>query len=549
MTTTTAPRARDLALYQEHEAGFSVRDLADDYGLELREVRQVLADVEAWLATVPAEQRPDLSGPSFLVEVAEAEVVEGELVDDPPPTPSTALVHEDEQRKRWTPTGKAAAALAGQLERYDPQGRLTAIAKMFYDKGESQSTVDTMRFQWMRFCLWCYEHKLDPLPADAVTVHNWIGAHWEMRDVEGKKRGRKGQPYSPNTVRLSLAAIARAHRRYFTQNPAELARFFSENPGELEAAAARKGRDRGALPTPTAHQYVTQAMKGYAKEWYKHGFVEDVAASITVDEMYAMVRTCDLNTVWGIRDAFLMRLAADTGRRNSELMSLDWVHLKMLVTGDAEDELLEVRIPLSKTNQDGSRSDKAYVSADTTLHPELDTLKLMRMWKAVCAAQGFTSGPVFRKVRGTGQERKDGQPRGVIRDERMTRKNYQDIVAQAAHLSGVDIDPGDPEGGYRRCVPHMFRVFMARRLLAAGGTIGQVCDQGGWSRNSPVVLRYDREADAERAENTAGAMIRAAELRRREAKKESADKDATIAKLSGEVARLTAELRRVTGGG
>lgn len=407
--------------------------------------------------------------------------------------------------------GKAAAALAGELERYDPAGRLSAAAAAMFAAGETQSTVDTMRYQFMRFCLWCYEHDRDPLPADKTTIQEWIGANWEMRRSDGVKPGRHGQPYAPDTVRLSLAAIARAHRRYFSRNPGELARFFMDHPGELEAAAARKGRDRGAMPTPTAHEDVAQTMKGYARSWKQAGFTEDIADSITVDEMFAMVRTCDLETVHGIRDAFLLRLAAETGRRNSELMSLDWAHLKWQTPA-----LLVVSVPFSKTNQDGSRDDKAYVEADDFLEPALDTLALGLRWKRLCAAHGHVGGPVFRKTRGTGQARKDGQPRGVILPERMSRKNYQDVVAQAAHLSGID---RTHDGDVRKIVPHSLRVFMARRTLAAGGTIGQVCDQGGWSRKSPVVLRYDREAAGEREGSTPGALIRRAEQARLDAVK------------------------------
>lgn len=438
-----------------------------------------------------------------------SEVVEGTLVeiDGAQAAPPAELVPVSD---RWMPKGKAAAALMGQLASYDKDGRLSAEAQAMYDAGEVESTANTMAYQFLRFVLWCYENNLEPLPTDKVTCQEWIAANYTMKRPDGKLRGRKGQPYAPATVRLSLSAIARAHRRYFTRNPAELARYFRDNPGELEAAAARRGRDRGAMPTPTAHEDVTRSMKGYAKQWKKAGYREDVADSITVDELYAMVRTCDIDlTVQGLRDAFLMRLASDIGRRNSELMSLDWADLRWVHSG-----LLRVTIPWSKTNQDATAGDVAPVEADTFLEPSLDTLRLGLMWKEECASRGFKDGPVFRQVRGTGVRRKDGSRSGVILAARMTKKNYIDVVAQAARLSGVNLDAA---GDIRHIVPHSLRVYFARRSFAAGVSIGVVCDTGGWSRSSPVVINYDRQAESEREGNTPGARIREAEQKRRDA--------------------------------
>lgn len=442
------------------------------------------------------------------------DVIEGELVDHGPP--GTDMV--ETPSALWIPKGKAAAALAGQLAQYDPEGRLSAAAKAMRAKGESESTVATMVYQFYRFCLWCYEHGLDPLPTDRVTVMEWITANFTMKDIhgeyKGRKVGRRKQPYSPNTVRLSLAAIARAHRRYFSRNPDELARYYQRNLAELEAGAHRKGRNRGAMPTPTAHEDVVTTMRGYARDWKEAGYREDIAESITVDELFAMVRTFDLETVPGLRDAFLLRLAAEIGRRNSELMALNWSDLKWQTP-----TLLVVTVPYSKTNQEGAAGDKAYVEADDFYCPELDTVLLGREWKELCASRGFTDGAVFRQVRGTGQRRKDGGHRGVILPDRMEKKNYVDVVAKAARDVGIDYDSA---GDHRKIVPHSLRVFFAKRSLAAGVSIGTVCDQGGWSRNSPVVLRYDRDASREREGNTPGALIRrAAQAAREEAERKA----------------------------
>lgn len=425
------------------------------------------------------------------------EAIEGELLPAlPDRLPS--------ERPEWVPRGRAGDMIMselGKLAKYDPDRRLSAEAAEMFSEGIAESTVSTLGYQWLRVLVWCGETGREHLPMTVQTVQEWMTANYTMKHPDGTLRGRKGQPYAPSTVRLSLAAIARAHRRYYSKHPEALARYYAENPGELDAAATRMGRHRGAMPSPTAHDDVVQHMKGYAKRWKRAGFREDLAATITVDDMFALVRTQDIDgTCVGLRNAFLFRLAAETGRRASDLTALDWSDLRWLSS-----TRLEVTIPYGKTNQEGEAGDTAYVDADETYEPGLDTLLLGREWKELCASRGYTSGPVFRQCR-QGTRRKDGTRSGSILNARMTRKDYADQIAKAAKESGVDHDP--VTGDLRKCTPHMFRVLMATSALGAGVSIGSVCDQGGWSRNSPVVLRYDRAA--KRDGESPGAYIRRA---------------------------------------
>lgn len=402
---------------------------------------------------------------------------------------------------KWKPRGKAAEALAGRLGQVDPLGGLSAAAAEMYELGLNENTTQTYEYQWLRVLVWLgeTEHVLLPEPGEsqdvwwpraARTLVHWIADNYTMTRADGKLRGRKGQPYAPDTVRLSLWVVSRIFRR------------------------------RG-LASPVHHPDVQTEMKGYGKKWKRAGFKEDAAESITPAELLAMLRTCDLNTVSGLRDAALMRIATECGRRNSELMALNWTDLTFLTPTS-----LRVNIPFSKTNQTGKGDDNAYIEADMdrwigdqlvrAWAPEFDPLLLLREHREVCAGFGYdvTRGPVWRKCHGGGVKRADGTRSGVVLEERMTRKNYQDVVAAAARRSGVLFNP--VTGEVRKIVPHSLRVYLVTEGSKAGVPLGVLCDQGGWSRKSPVVLGYQRQANR-LGEDNPGVQIRTEVMRRQKA--------------------------------
>jgi integrase len=436
----------------------------------------------------PHEPPIDTVGDELIEPALEGEVVDAELIEDPSTSLATAV-----RTAVWQPKGKIADALAKVLGGYDPDGRVsTAAAEMFAEYEMAKTTRYAYTYQLLRFVVWHGEHGKRHMPDRgeppercaeemATNIRDWVAANYDMRRPDGSLRGHHGQPYSPSTVRLSLAAVGKMY----------------EHLGWSKAI------------TPTNHPKVRGQMRSYARKWATHRFKRDVAYVLTYDEMVAMVRSCDLGTVAGLRDAFLMRLAAEIGRRNSELMSLNWDDVIEL-----SDIQWRVNIPVSKTNQFGDRPDSAVVEADTTLEPDIDTLRLGRLWRNACRALDLVGRgkPVFLKVHG-GAKRKDGGLSGAIRSERMERGNYQEVVVAAGHRSGVLYDSGT--GEVRKLVPHSFRAFMATWSAAAGVPLGTIADQGGWSRRSPVLLEYQRAGD-QVGDNNPGTRMRQRELRRRE---------------------------------
>jgi hypothetical protein len=361
-----------------------------------------------------------------------------------------------------------------------------------YMRGVPLTTRSIYAAQWNRFVGWCVDERNGPphpreyLPATVGTVREYIRAHWDWTRIldDGTKvfAGLNGQRYAPNTVKLAIKVISIVHQGF------------------------------GHVP-PTKHPDVRRQMRGYVRDWKAPtlGYKTAAADAVSPDELLAMIATCDMGTVAGLRDALLLRLAFDTGRRNSELTSITWGGIKFL---DARRML--VTFPFSKTNQDGE-DDTVGVEADDgpdAWAPDSDPVLLMREFRELCATRGLavTGGaPVFREVHG-GQRRKIGIS-GVIYDRPMTRGAFQDVVTIRANRAGVDVDP--ITGDHRKIVPHSIRHAFALEGDRDGVPIHLLADRGGWSRTSPVILGY-MASRKKWGEDNAAVRMRAAEVRRRE---------------------------------
>lgn len=395
-----------------------------------------------------------------------AAVIDGEVVDEAPGPDE--LMAELEPSDRTTGPNRTVALLRGRIAEFmtspAPGGDVEAIEEdeLFWE-GIPENTREAYRRQWHRFEKWAKLND-DPevLPASVSTVVKYLRAHWDMRYPKdhpdkqraGKKRGVKGQPYAPDTVRLALTTISVVH---------EAAKHVS----------------------PAKDRQVTIRMRGYARKWKKAGYKANVAAALSADEIIAMVRKCDLATCAGLRDAVLMRLALDIGRRPSELLSLNWGDVRW----KSADQMI-VTPQFGKTNKDNDEApDELAIEADEDLAPDVDLVVLFRELKELMAARGYTTGPIFMEVN-SGQRRKDGGHTGKFTGARMTLRAFEVAVKRYAFAAGVDKDP--VSGDYRHIVAYSFRVSFATLSEEADIPIQEAAIRGGWKPDSRIIFRYYR---------------------------------------------------------
>lgn len=361
----------------------------------------------------------------------------------------------------------------------DPDDRLSPEADELRREGIPATTEATYRHQWRRWVMWCGDTGREHLPATRATVIEWINAHWSMARPDGRLRGRYGQPYAPETVELSLAVVSVVHQY-------------------------------AGHPSPTRHPSVHQTMRGYRHRWKRRGFRTDEAYALTTEDLVAMLFTCDLATLAGLRNALVLRLGFDMGARGSDLRAVSMRD----VTFPGAGRML-VHIPYGKTDRDAQGRDVA-IEADEVLAPEYCPVTLTRRWLEVLRGRGNSTGPLLRQIR-TGRPRKDGALGGTILPTGMTKTDVENVVTNAAASSGIDRDP--VTGEERHVVAHSLRAGFATSASAAGADTATIAEHGGWSKESPVVFRYVRHG-RRWGEQNAATQIRRAHADRRPSKEE-----------------------------
>lgn len=393
----------------------------------------------------------------------------------------------DQQLMVRKPDG-TLVSLAGR----DPDDYLSAEAEALYWRGIPQSTQDIYTRQWGRFVDWCSRQPSPRahMPARPATLIEYINAHWKWPRPESRpctKEAHQGrecyaghgcQPYAPETARLALKVISIAHHGFGHVSPT---------------------KDRGVRST----------WRQYRDEWGARGYKTAEADMLTPDEVLRMVATCDLDTVGGIRDCLLIRLAADCGRRNQELLAVDWHNVRWV-----DDRRIVVTFPFSKVKRDG-KPDEVGFETDDIWAPDSDPVRMFREYRELAAARGLDvqRGPVFVEAR-MGRRRKVGISGVLVAGQRMTRRAFQDMIVMRAEAAGVHVDP--VSGDVRRIRPHSFRHFVAEELLAAGVPLQRVNRRIGWAKDSTMALRYADSAVTWGNDNP-GVMMRQHAVEMREA--------------------------------
>ncbi len=285
----------------------------------------------------------------------------------------------------------------------------------------------------------------------------------KLADYERKARGA----IAPNTERalkadtaIFTAWCADHSRETLPASPDTVAAFIDAQ-AEVKATAtvrryvasiARMHRAAG-LDDPTKDEAARLALKRMARA---QGTRQQQAAPLNrpiVDRMIASAG----DSLRGLRDVALLAVMYDTLCRRSELVALDVADIAF-----AEDGIGTVTIRRSKTDQEGEGSVR-FLAADTVEH--------VTRWTE---AAGVKDGPLFRAVA------KGGNVRGRLNDRDVPR-----ILKKMAEQAGVDIDPSG----------HSTRVGVAQDMVAAGFSLPEVMQAGGW-KSSGMVARYSEHLQA-----------------------------------------------------
>jgi site-specific recombinase XerD len=206
----------------------------------------------------------------------------------------------------------------------------------------------------------CEQRGLRAVPADVDTLTEYVATLATEKPtppvVSGQKK-KKGQ--QPITRPHSLATIKR------------------------HLAAIRKAHQLGGHQMPATVDALNIVMEGIARTLGKQ---QEQAAAFTVEELKRAVCKIDVETAAGIRDRALLLVGFAGAFRRSELVGLNIEDL------DFTERALVIHLTKSKTNQYGSREDKAIFYAPSA---DYCPVRCLRAWLNLL---GRTTGPVFVKI-------------------------------------------------------------------------------------------------------------------------------------------------------
>ncbi|CAB4896860.1 site-specific integrase [Patulibacter sp. NPDC049589] len=220
---------------------------------------------------------------------------------------------------------------------------LLDAAREYADAATAPNTVKAYQSDWRGFTAWCAQHRLQPLPADSMTVALYLTAM--------AKNGRK-----VTTIRRHTAAIARAHRDNGHPNP---------------------------MWDPTA----ALVLEGIART---HRSAPKKKVALLRDPMVQLIDRIETDTPAGLRDRALLLLGFALGLRRSELVQILIEDLSPNADG------LTIRLATSKTDQTGHGHEFLLPYAEPG---RPCPVRAIRAW---LDHTGLTHGPLIRRLHRNG---------------------------------------------------------------------------------------------------------------------------------------------------
>lgn len=317
-------------------------------------------------------------------------------------------------------------------------------ARIRYEAGPAEGTTVAYRRHQRAFAAWCADVGRTPLPATSATLQSWV--------EQLMQAGR-----APSTIYQAVAAVRSMHAEHG----------HGRAPGIdwLERMQDAHGRERATA--------------------------EKKAALLSPDDLRAMLEQCPMDRLIGLRNRALLMLGVAIMARRSELAALDIDHPRDHPNG------LDVHIGSSKTDQ---RARGVNVAVKFWANADACPVRLTRAWTDQLAAQGITSGPLFRRIDRHGHL--DGAPGFAGRSGGKVGLSGQ-AVGMVLYRLALAAGLRNPSG----VTAHSLRCSGATIAREAGGDTLEITRLGRWADGSRVALGYMRTVDRWRKHPLAGVEV------------------------------------------
>jgi integrase len=355
------------------------------------------------------------------------------------------------------------------------------------EEGIAKNTRRRLRDAWKKILTFTGERGFVECPMPVETCVKMIDWCWTQR-------GRYGQPYSPQSVKSMLWALTKAHN-----------------------VARRPDGLRGYV-TPVKSEEVRRAFRGYRKRYLAGKYRSDMASPISPEEVVAMIRTVDVRSPQGLRDALAIALLYDGGFRAGELVVSDEdrlgvrfedVELAVDVDWDAVDwsrpqdigvrgpdpetgslrrtDHLVVHVPMSKTDQEGY-GDEVIIPAHPPEYAFNCPVRLFIAWSKLLREQGHARrGTVLRVVAYGNRRPGDGRPqKGTLTEQPLGYQGLAYCFKRWVREAGLQ----DPEGFLRHLVLHGMRAGAAEAAAENDADTPELNRHFRWSQFGTTAQRY-----------------------------------------------------------
>ena len=254
-------------------------------------------------------------------------------------------------------------------------------------RSKAENTQRAYASDFAGFTLWCQQHQLAHLPAEADTVALYLSACAQADAAIA-------------TLRRRLVSISQAHKA-------------------------------SGLPPPTESELVRRTLSGIARDL---GSRPRQVAPLRLAALRAMLEATPEDDLIAVRDRAILLLGFAGGMRRSEISSLDVTDLSFV------DQGVDILIRRSKTDQEGHGRT---IGIPKGRHPDTCPVIALQRWLFLAALE--QAGPLFPRIVPNGRpasRRPDNK--GTLAKGRLSPQGIARVVQRA--VARIGLDPKDFAG-------------------------------------------------------------------------------------------------------